>query len=192
LQQVKKAIDIFERIHGPGVQALFMFDNATTHHKRAPNAISAKKMPKSRKKWHPDQPCMHNGTLPDGKPQDFYWSNGDFKGMGQILKERGLWTNGLKADCKQSSKNNECCCHHILFNQPDFVKQKSALEELIESRGHLCDFYPKFHCELNFIEQYWGAAKFRYHATPPTPHIDAMEANVKSCLDAIPLIQICR
>ena len=48
---------------------------------------------------------------------------------------------------------------HILFLQPDFVSQKPQLQELIESRSHLCDFYPKYHCELNFIEQYWGAAK---------------------------------
>jgi hypothetical protein len=40
--------------------------------------------------------------------------------------------------------------------QPDFVSQKSQLEEFVTSRGHICDFYPKYHCELNFIEQYWG------------------------------------
>jgi hypothetical protein len=43
--------------------------------------------------------------------------------------------------------------------QPDFVSQKSQLEEFVVSQGHIWDFYPKYHCELNFIEQYWGAAK---------------------------------
>ena len=39
------------------------------------------------------------------------------------------------------------------------MKQKSALEEAILEAGHKCIFYPKFHCELNFIERYWGTAK---------------------------------
>ena len=55
---------------------------------------------------------------------------------------------------------NNCCCWTILFNQPDFVSQKSELQELIEQHGHLCDFYPKYHCELNFIEQYWVLPNF--------------------------------
>lgn len=42
------------------------------------------------------------------------------------------------------------------------MSQKSHLKELITLCGHICDFYPKYHCELNFIEQYWGAAKFCY------------------------------
>ncbi|KIJ40787.1 hypothetical protein M422DRAFT_82849, partial [Sphaerobolus stellatus SS14] len=50
----------------------------------------------------------------------------------------------------------------ILYNQSDFIEQKSALVELIESHGHSVIFYPKFHCELNFIEQCWGASKYEY------------------------------
>jgi hypothetical protein len=44
----------------------------------------------------------------------------------------------------------------ILSLQEDFISQKSLLQEEIEKRGHKCIFYPKYHCELNFIEMYWG------------------------------------
>ena len=72
------------------------------------------------------------------------------------------------------------------------ISQKSHLEELITSRGHICDFYPKYHCELNFIEQYWGAAKLRYRNTPKTFDIDQMEKNVIACLDDVPDLSIQR
>ncbi|KIJ49123.1 hypothetical protein M422DRAFT_161769, partial [Sphaerobolus stellatus SS14] len=62
--------------------------------------------------------------------------------------------------CKDSKAS--CCCWQVLYNQPDFVGQKSALIEFIEAHGHLVIFYPKLHCELNFIEQCWGAAKYDY------------------------------
>jgi hypothetical protein len=201
LDQVEKAIDIFERMY-PGAQALFMFDNATTHQKWAPDALSAKHMPKSCKEWRPGQAQMRDAMLPDGDRQLLYWPEdhpeypGYFKGMEQILHERGLWCDRLRAQCTERfadcEDKQDCCCRHILYNQPDFVEQTSCLEELIDDRGHLCDFYPKFHCELNFIEQYWGAAKYRYRATPPTHNVPLMEENMRTCLDDVPLIQIQR
>ncbi len=33
------------------------------------------------------------------------------------------------------------------------------VQEVIEAAGHLCIFLPKFHCELNFIEFFWGWVK---------------------------------
>ena len=92
--------------------------------------------------------------------------------------------------CKNGLTN--CCCRRLLFCQPDFKTQKSRLEEFITSRGHICDFYPKYHCELNFIEQYWGAAKFRYRNTTRTANIIEMEENMIACLDDVPLLQIIR
>ena len=41
----------------------------------------------------------------------------------------------------------------------DFKTKKSLLEEKVESRGHLCIFSPKFHCELNATEWVWCHAK---------------------------------
>jgi len=113
-----------------------------------------------------------------------------------IICERDLWPEkGLNAQCegfKCIPGKSDCCCQRLLFTQPDFVNQKSALEELITLRGHICDFYPKYHCELNFIEQYWGAAKLTYRTSPKTSDIAAMEKNVKACLDSVPLLRIQR
>jgi hypothetical protein len=35
------------------------------------------------------------------------------------------------------------------------------LEELLAERGHLSIFYPKFHYELNYIENFWVVMKQR-------------------------------
>jgi hypothetical protein len=53
----------------------------------------------------------------------------------------------------------ECCAARILSAQPDFLSQKCHQQEVIEAAGHMCIFYPKFHCELNYIESYWAEAK---------------------------------
>ena len=100
---------------------------------------------------------------------------------------------GLQAQCdsfKCEAGQTDCCCRRIMFSQPDFVAQKSHLEEYVTSWGHICDFYPKFHCELNFIEQYWGMVKLCYQSSPKTADMDAMEHNVIACLDDVPLLQI--
>lgn len=152
---------------------------------------------------HKNGPKMRTTTFgSDGTQQNFYYPNdhptmpGWFKGMEEIIKERGLWPEkGLNAQCegfKCEPGRKDCCCRRLLFTQPDFVNQKSHLEELITSQGHICDFYPKYHCELNFIEQYWGAAKLRYRSSPKTNDIEEMERNIKACLDDVPDIQIRR
>ena len=147
---------------------------------------------------------MRDGTLPNGQPQPLYFPEdhdsmpGWFKGMEVIIRERRLWPEtGIKlpTQCpnfKCPPGRVDCCCRRILFLQPDFVGQKSQLEERIESRGHICDFYPKYHCELNFIEQYWGAAKARYRKSPRAKTAREMETTVKESLDSVPLSHIRR
>ena len=206
LIQVDKVIDIFEERTKGFAKGLFMFDNAPSHQRRAPDAISARKMPKGpHATWthKKDGPKMRSTTWgPDNIPQDLYYPDnhptmpGWFKGMEEIIKERNLWPAcGLNAQCngfKCEPGKTDCCCRRLLFTQPDFTKQKSHLEEFIEGRGHICDFYPKYHCELNFIEQYWGAAKLVYRSTPKTKDMKEMEENVVHALDSVPLLQIKR
>jgi hypothetical protein len=148
-------------------------------------------------------PHMRAGINPlTGDVQPFYHPDdhptmpGWFKGMEQIICEHGLWPeNGIPAECHGfncPADSISCCCRHILFNQADFVAQKSQLQELVESRGHICDFYPKYHCELNFIEQYWGAAKLCFRIAGRASMLDQMEKLMISCLDDVPLNQIRR
>ena len=205
LEQVDRAIDVFEWRTNGFATGLFIFDNAPSHQKHAPDALSAQNMPKRpNKHWTrvKDGPRMWPGTLPTGLTQEFYYLDNHptmphwFKGMEAIIRERGLWpATGLNAECKGFKcvpGHTDCCCCQLLFCQPDFMAQKSQLEEFITLQGHICDFYPKFHCKLNFIEMYWGAVKYQYRSTPRTSDIDAMEANVLACLDDVPLLQIKR
>ncbi|PCH39108.1 hypothetical protein WOLCODRAFT_84904, partial [Wolfiporia cocos MD-104 SS10] len=201
LKQVKIAIDLFEAKTNGWAVGLWIFDNAPSHQRRAADALSARRMPKGPKAgWthRKDGPKMQIGTFPDGSSQALYFPDhhpvmpGWFKGMEQIIRERNLWpANGLKAQCdgfKCPSGQADCCCPRLLFTQPDFIDQKSQLEEYITSRGHLCDYYPKYHCELNFIEQYWGHAKMHYHTSPQTSDINEMEQIVLRCLDNVSLL----
>ncbi|KIM88188.1 hypothetical protein PILCRDRAFT_95554 [Piloderma croceum F 1598] len=183
---------------------LFIFDNTPSHQKCAPDALSAHKMPKNpNKDWShkKDGPRIQSGTFgPSGISQDFYFPEdhptmaGWFQRMETIIQEWGLWLlKGLKAQCKGfkcKAGRTDCCCRCVMFCQLDFVAQKLHLEEYVTLRGHICDFYLKFHCELNFIEQYWGTVKFCYRSSPKTADMDAMECNVLTCLDDVPLLQI--
>ncbi|KAI0070612.1 hypothetical protein K474DRAFT_1687385 [Panus rudis PR-1116 ss-1] len=189
LAQVDKAIDIFEGKTKGFAVGLWLFDNAPSHQKRAADALSARYMPKMPSAtWEPKEGVkMHPGYLPNGEIQSLYFDEdhpempGWFKGMKQIIQERGLWPEG-----RELRAHTDCCCRRLLFTQPDF----NSLSP--DSRGHICDFYPKYHPELNFIEQYWGAAKFLYRSTPPTDNVQQMEANMKTCLDSVSLLSIRR
>ena len=88
-------------------------------------------------------------TIWQGNPQLMTSLDGKQKGMKKVLEERGIITTGMTAP-----KMRE-----MLKTYPDFCNSISLLEELVISKGHLCFFLPKFHCELNPIERCWCHAK---------------------------------
>lgn len=116
------------------------------------------------------------------------------KGMKQVLLERGLWKSSLKMKCSDKpceTDSPDCCCRRILERQPDFVEQTSLVQETIEAAGHLCIFLPKFHCELNFIEFFWGAVK-RYLREHCDYTFDTLKENMPTALHSVELNTIRR
>ena len=81
-------------------------------------------------------------------------------------------------------------CHRVLFNQPDFAHVDTILEATCDACGFQVLFLPKFHCELNFIEQCWEYAKQLYCLNPESTWEDQLEKNALTALDAIPLISM--
>jgi len=176
LEQIKKKmLPVFEALH-PGCVGVFLFDNSTNHGAFAADALNTANMnlnpggkqPKLRDGWYEKDGVRFTQsmvTAPDEKP----------KGIKIVLQERGLWNPSLRLNTAKE----------LLGSQPDFMAQKSRVEETIEAAGHVALFLPKFHCEFNFIEMYWGALKYYcrehcdYSLTKLLPTIKAAMEHVK-------------
>lgn len=228
LDQLTIAMDICETDY-PEYEITFVLDNATTHLKRADDALSARHMTKNitlpgnpvfrvltnvigadGKPVHgPDGKIlktkihMADAKFADGTPQALYYPDnpahphsGLFKGMVTILEERGFTDVArLRAECpkfKCPPGAVRCCCRRLLFEQPDFRDVKSLVETHCEARGFKAIFLPKFHCELNPIEQCWCVAKRTYREFPPSSAEADLERNVLASLDSVTLTQIRR
>ena len=66
---------------------------------------------------------------------------------------------------------------YCLSQEPDFLAQKEWLTEVVETRGHEIIFYPKFHCELNYIENIWAFVKSYLRRTCTYSFPDLIEKN---------------
>jgi hypothetical protein len=77
------------------------------------------------------------------------------KGMEQVLRERGLWIQGMKGNQMDPLMDPQA----VLAKCPDFVNQKTCLELLGDRIGVEIIHLSKFHAECNPIELHWGWAK---------------------------------
>ena len=166
IQLCNKIIPTFEHLHGPRYQALMMVDNSQGHSAYSKDMllVSQTNFQPSRKQAH----MQNRWFMQDGIkfPQE----------MNFLLNHLNFWIN--QRACIKSLSNvasgkmnfewharitvlpTICCCtKKILEGQPDFRAQQSLVQEVIEEAGHHCIFLPKFHCEVNFIEFFWGAIK---------------------------------
>ena len=96
----------------------------------------------------------------------------------KLIEKKNLWPHNswrsdgfkFKLECPKNRGgcNPEldgtigCSARLVLSQQQDFREQKGQLQEdsEVQAANHLIIFYPKFHCELNFIERFWCAAKW--------------------------------
>ncbi|KAI0371201.1 hypothetical protein BV20DRAFT_942876 [Pilatotrama ljubarskyi] len=226
LAQLSTAMDICA-VDYPEYRVVFVLDNATTHSKRANDALSARKLskgPTGKEKpifgvnrnvrgadeklvYKPDGKLlkekvrMGDAKLPNGEAQSLYFQEGHpkaglFKGMVQILEERGYnAVSGLRAECpkfKCPPGATRCCCRRWLFEEPDFRDAESLVEAHCRERGFEVIFLPKFHCELNPIEQCWCVAKCAYREFPPSSIEADLECNVLAALDSVDITKMRR
>ena len=138
---------------------------------------------------------MDDATFSDGSTQPLYFpddhpsSPGCFKGMAVLLEERRLvmesklWYECPGFKCKPGVM--DCCCCCALYSQPDFVAVESLLEIHARVHGFEVLFLPKFHCELNFIEQCWGYAKRKYREFPASSKEADLERNLLAALEMV-------
>jgi len=78
----------------------------------------------------------------------------------------------------------DCCALRILEVQQDFANEISLLEQVVHEAGHEVIFYPKFHCELNYIEYFWAAVK-RYTRENCSYSFQELEFTVIAGLDSV-------
>jgi len=199
LKLKNRIIPEFERLHSPEYQALIMVDNSQGHAAYPADALLVTRM-----NFNPSgaQTRLRNGWFTDatGQQQEqsmiFSPDHPKFpdqpKGMKQVLTEQGLYRAGLKMICKKPDCDPDattCCALCILSQQPDFREQKSLVQEVIEAAGHICIFLPKFYCELNFIEFFWGAMK-KYLQEHCDYTYSGLQKNIPDALKSVDVLTI--
>ncbi|CAK5270275.1 unnamed protein product [Mycena citricolor] len=212
LAQATRVMNTLDRDY-PREKHVFAYDNAKIHTARAPDALSALKVTlgpsanfnKTKVNGVAKTVRMCDGRFKDNSPQSLYLPNGRFKGAKTLIMERRAKGHDLPDLDARNPINNKklhlechnfkcryedsrsCCLKKILYCEPDFQAQKSQLEEHCEVRGYEVIFFPKYHPELNFIEQCWGYAKRVYRMFPESTKEADLTRNVNEALESVPL-----
>ena len=169
------------------------YDNAPSHRKRGPHALSARRMRKGVGAVIASCPDMRdteffkNGSDTPTK-QSFKFKTGQNKGLLKGLTiaghERGLWDKDGKVDGKAVLLDE---MQSIMGDQPDFRDEPCLLEELHEQLGMFMLFAPRFHAELQLsIERAWATSKGGVREKCDYT-ITTLRKNIEPSLDNIPV-----
>ena len=101
------------------------------------------------------------GAASDPKDKIKEGYEGNAKGEKQYLWERGWWKDGMSAAAGVADEKN---IDIVLQALPDFKNERTALQHVVESRGHILLLSPKFHPEVAGvgIEYSWGFSKQKF------------------------------
>lgn len=177
-----------------------MVDNSQGHSAYAEDALLVTRMNVNpagkqallRDGWFIDAATGVRKAQPMVFPADHATNANQAKGIKTVLRERGLWVEGLRGKCQKCPYDTVACCgKRILELQPDFKAQKSLVQEVIEAAGHICIFLPKYHCELNFIEFFWGAVK-KYLREHSDYTFETLKTNMPVALSSVSVATIRR
>lgn len=193
IEQLNNCMPLFNKLH-PNSNLLFAFDNSMTHHKRPNDGLNADLIPL--KDGGKNVPIMRPTQFKDDNnniiQQSLQYENGIPKGIKTILEERKKWNDSFGLECKDCKAGNleanrtNCCARNCLRNEDDFKNQKEALAETVENSGHKIIFYPKFHCEMNYIEMYWCYVKSQLRKQCSFNFKD-LQAKLPMYLETVPL-----
>ena len=168
MEQFENTLDLAEAMW-PFHRFLIVVDNAASHLSDEPGALRVKHMnlgdteDVKAKTVHFLRDTTFTNADGGCVKQEMYWREGAAKAAGggvyphdvpkgvkTVLMERNLWpAGGLKLDAARA----------LLAQQPDFANEKSALEKMYTSRGHLYLRLPVCHPELASVERRWAFSK---------------------------------
>jgi hypothetical protein len=198
--------ELFKDLH-PDCDVMIAFDNSMTHHAKADDALDANRLNLSdggkgikhtRSGWflkkNPLTGVEERVVQPMQREVGGVLTQ---KGVKTILQERhefyGVGGHEPKLRCVPCKAGRfardaavadgflhpRCCATYILSTQPDFMEQGEWLTEEVRQAGFSIIFYPKYHCEFNYIEQIWGWLK--------SYHRQHCKYNYKDLKDNLPL-----
>ncbi|CAG8712722.1 5679_t:CDS:2 [Cetraspora pellucida] len=119
---------------------------------------------------HPDtnrDGCCNYNTFPDDA----------------LVVTRMNMKDGGKQPLLHNGQKPDSSTHIIMFTDIDSI--------IIEAAGHMCMFYLKFYCELNYIESFWSETK-RYSRLHYDYTFKGLQEVVLHALESISLMKICR
>ena len=206
VQQYQECLPLIQQFH-TSKKLLFAFDNSMSHHKRPPDGLDASLLPL--KDNGKNVPIMRQTNFLNNEqilvPQNMQNDLGQPKGIKTILMERGKWREGMLLVCRDCtnhtphenrvdtghSRTTSCCARYCLSEESDFKNQKEWLREVVETSGSEIIFYPKFHCELNFIEMLWSQLKSKLRSEPQK-NVNQLKQTISQILEGLDSVSIKR